>query len=271
MSVKQHGSMGMAGLSLASERDHLRLARCLAGCLLGMVALILLSGCSGYRTYSSGSSSEHIIGSGVLVTREIDASDFDAVEARSAFKVDIYRSESYQVSITADDNVIDNVEATVQGGVLRLAMVPGSYTNATFRAKIGLPSLRSLDLSEATTATVSGFESQEDASFRLSGASKLMGRMEAGAVNLRSGEASVVSLGGTAESLTMDASGASEVNLGDWVADSAAATMKGASRATLNVTGRLDAELREASTLYYVGSPTIGTVSSEQASALKHR
>jgi hypothetical protein len=238
---------------------------------LGLLMVAILVGCSGNPQVAPIPRVDGITGSGRLVTQELPLSGFTGVAARSAFKLDVFQSESYQVEVTADDNVIDHMDVKVTGDRLTLAMTPGSYMSATYRARVGMPSLRSLDLSEASTATVSGFKSVEDVEFSLKGASKLTGRVEAGQVRLSPGEASVVTLGGKAESLTVEASGASEAHLGDWAVGSASVSLREASRATLNVAGRLDADLRAASTLYYVGNPTLGSVSSLEASSLKRR
>lgn len=240
-------------------------------CLLGVLAAVLMVGCSGYSQASPLPGPIGITGSGQLVTRDLSLIGFTGVEARSAFKVDVFQSESYQVSVTADDNIIDRVEVGVTGGRLTLAMSSGSYLNSTYRASIGMPSLRSLDLSEATTATISGFMSADNLEVRLRGASRLTGRVDAGQVRLVSAEASVVTLGGKAESLAVEASGASESNLGDWSVGSATVSLREASKATVNVAGRLDADLRAASTLNYVGNPTLGSVTSLEASSLRRR
>jgi hypothetical protein len=240
-------------------------------CLLGILVVVLAVGCGGNPQAAPVSRAEEITGSGKLVTRELSLSGFTGVEVRSAFKVDVFQSDSYQVLVTADDNIIDRVDAGVTGGRLTLGMSPGSYLSATYRASVGMPGLRSLELSEATTGTVSGFRSSDGLEIRLGGASRLTGRLEAGQVRLVPGEASVVTLGGRAESLTVEGSGASEANLGDWAVGSARVILREASKATVNVAGGLDADLRAASTLNYVGNPTLGSVTSVEASSLRRR
>jgi len=66
-----------------------------------LVALLtsgLLVGCGGM-----------MIGSGDLATEEFNFSDFTRVEVGSAFEVEIVQSDSYRVSITADDNLFDYI------------------------------------------------------------------------------------------------------------------------------------------------------------------
>ena len=62
----------------------------------------LLAGCGGVLT-----------GSGNLKTEEYTF--FTSVEISSAFQFDISQSSSYGVSITADDNVLEQVEVTKEG------------------------------------------------------------------------------------------------------------------------------------------------------------
>lgn len=265
--------IGMAGTSTAGGLGRAAKQVFAGGLrlLLGVFATALLMGCSGDLEAPAVQAGDAVTGSGNLITRELDLGGFTGVESGSAFKVDVYQSNSHVVSITADDNVIDRIQAQVIDDTLTLSLDSGSYYNATYRARIGLPDLRNLSVSEASTATVAGFKSQEAVDFRLDGASSLTGRLESDRVRVVSDGASVVTLGGTTGSLSIEASGASQANLGDWTAGSASAHLKGASKATLNVEGRLDADLRGASTLYYVGNPTLGTITSIEASSLKRR
>jgi len=65
-----------------------------------------------------------------------------------------------------------------------------------------------------------------------------------------------------------DAEGASRVDLRDFTAESADITLIGNSTGTVNVTGKLDAELGGASQLSYIGDPTIGSIKTSGASTL---
>ncbi len=219
---------------------------------------------------SSGSTNLGVAGSGALVTKDLSVRDFSEVEVDSSFKVEITRSESFAVAVTADDNVIDMVDVTQSGQTLRIGLKPGSYNNATYRASISMPDLKRLEMAGASIGTLTGFRPRV-LDLDLSGASQLTGRLEGGQINLAVREASLANLGGSADVVALTASGASHASLGDLAASTGRASLREASTATVNVEDKLDVDLRGASNLYYVGNPSLESVSSVEGSSLRHR
>lgn len=224
----------------------------------------LLAACGGF-------SFGRVIGSGNLVTRDLAFEDFDRLEVGSAFEVDVVQDEAYSVSVTADDNVIDRVNVTKRGQTLQIGLQPGSYGSTSLSAEIHMPSLRGLLLSGASDGTVTGFSSEDDVEFRLSGASNLSGNVEAGDTRMIVSGASSVTLSGAAANLVLEASGASDVDLEEMPVNDAEVKLSGASEAIVNAGGTLDADLSGASTLQYAGSPTLGRVNTSGASELRSR
>jgi len=224
-----------------------------------------------------------ITGSGNLVTDEMDFSDFTIVEVGYAFEVEITQSNSYSVTITADDNLFDYIQVSKTGETLRIGLKPGySYRwPLTLRAEITMPDLYELEFSGATDGTVEGFSSSHKLVLELSGASSLdMVDMSAGDIEIIVSGASTVTgsitaigdaqfdlsgastieLEGTANDLLTLVSGASHLELSDFPVHNANVDLNGASQATINLDGRLDADLSGASHLYYIGEPTLGDI-----------
>jgi hypothetical protein len=83
--------------------------------------------------------------------------------------------------------------------------------------------------------------------------------------------ASSVELKGLASSLAVDGSGASHLRLADLKVGNADVTLSGASDATINLAGSLDADLSGASTLEYIGEPTLGIMDITGASTVKRK
>ena len=196
--------------------------------------------------------------------------DFTEVEVGSAFKVGITRSDNFGVTVTADDNLIDIVDVAKSGQTLRVGLRSGSYNNATYRASVRMPDLRRLQITGASTVTFSGFMSRS-LDLGLSGASQVTGRLEGGQLNLAALEASTATLGGSTDGVALTASGASQASLGDLPARTGRVSLREASTATVNVKDKLDADLRSASNLYYVGNPSLGNVSAVEGSSVRHR
>ncbi len=188
-----------------------------------------------------------LVPSGNLVTEQESFNDFTNVRAGSAFEIVITQSSSFSVSITADDNVIDFIQISKIAETLDIDITPGTSITSgplnqlTLRIEIMMPELYELELSGAAGGVVTGFTSLEEFVLDLSGASRVV-------------------IEGDANDLIFRGSGASNANLSNFPVHNAEVDISGASEATINVDGRLDAEVSGVSTLLYIGDPTLGDI-----------
>ncbi len=252
-----------------------------------LLATLLISGCQGILVTRNGES-----GSGERVTRPFDFTGFTQVDIGNAFRYKITRADTYSISITANDNLFDRIQVVQEGDKIRIGLKSLTRLGSdSMAAEITMPLLREADLSGAASGTISGFRSADrldiDASgasvvelvdisagdFRgdLSGASRITGRLTAGDAEFELSGASILQLEGSAGDLVVDASGASLVKLTDFTVDNANVRLSGASNGTVNPGGRLDADLSGASSLGYIGEPTLGDIDLSDASNLKKR
>jgi len=240
--------------------------------------LLSFSGCLG-----------SISGSAEIRTQEFAFDDFSRIEVGHAFEVDISRSDSYLVIITANDNLYDYLDISKLGDTLRIQMKRNYlYTNTTLRATITLPALDRLELSGASSGTLNGFSSSQpmdfeisgashldiiavaagDTRFEVSGASKVSGSMYIADGDFDISGASTLELSGSADDIFLDVSGASHARLASFPVADADIDASGASHATINASGRLDADISGASHLTYLGSPSLGRINTSGASTI---
>jgi hypothetical protein len=233
----------------------------IASLMVVLVTSVLLVGCGGV-----------LIGSGKLKTQEYAFSDFTKVEVSSAFVFEINQSSSYSISVTADDNVIDKVQVTKEGETLKIGLetIPG-IGPVTLRATVTMPQLSGLDISGASRGTLSDFSSTKNLNITVSGASKVSGDITAGDADFDIDGASTIQLEGAANNMIAKVDGASRFNLGGFIVNDADITFSGASSGTVNLGGKLDANLNGASKLSYIGEPTMGNINTSGASTLSKK
>ena len=233
-----------------------------------------------------------ITGSGNLETREFSNTDFTRLEIGYAFEAEIHQDDIFMVKITLDDNLYQYLNISQSGDTLKITMKPGYvFAKVTQRAVITLPALERLELSGASQADVSGFVSQDSLDFEISGASQmevsdvsspdisiqLSGASQAdGSLTMTNGDfelsgASTLSIEGSARDVSVDASGASRADLSDFPVTNARIDLSGASNSTVNASGELNADLSGASTLHYIGNPTLGDISTSGASTISRK
>ena len=228
-----------------------------------------------------------------VVTRELDFTDFTNVEVGSAFKVEIVRSDSYQVSVTAEARLFNYVDVNKSGNTLKITIKSyHSSMRTTRKLRIAMPVLKKLRMSGASRGTVKGFSSDENfdlnlggastlndidikagkTEFEISGASRVSGNVELGDAEFTLSGSSRVELKGSANRTVLNAWGASKLNLADFTVHDTNINLKGASRATCGeCCGNLALDLSGASRLEYAGEPTIRDIKLSGASTVRKK
>ena len=238
---------------------------------LALAAMLLASlACTLPFDFTFGNGGPLTRGSGNEVTLTPNVSGFDSLDIGHAFEVDIIQSQTYSLVITVDDNIEQYLVVDERGDTLVLGLEDGrAYSDVTLKAQISMPELRSLELSGASDAKFTQFESSDPFDLMASGASEVEGDIEAGDVTIKLSGASDVRMEGEGRDLDLDASGASHVNLEGFAVENATLDLSGSSDVTVSVEGTLDVSASGASDVTYFGNPTLGEISTSGASSIQ--
>lgn len=191
-----------------------------------------------------------VVGSGNLRTQEETLSDFAIVDVGSGFKVNITQATSYKITITADDNLFNYIQVTKTGNTLTIRLQPGlSFQTSTLKAEIAMPDLQEVQFSGGVNGTATGFIMSHDFNAELSGGSTLK-------------------MTGEANNLVAACSGGSSLELSEFAVGNATIEFSGGSQGTINLDGRLDADLSGGSHLFYIGNPVMGDISTSGGSTI---
>jgi Holliday junction resolvase len=225
--------------------------------LLSVVLLVISTGCAVTR----------VEGSGNLTTKTFDFSDFIRVEAANGIQLEISYSSTYNIEITADDNVIEYIEVSKSGNTLRVKPKRNTaFRSATMIAKVAMPHLLQLDLSGGSEAYITEFHSSDDLSVKLSGGSHINGFITPSDITVANANfdlsgGSHVRLTGSADGgVSIYCSGGSHVNLENFSINNADIGLSGGSHATVNVSGTLNVDISGGSEVIYIGNPTMGDI-----------
>jgi hypothetical protein len=226
-----------------------------------------------------------------LVTRKFDIKDFENIEIDCAFIFDITAAESYEIAVTANENLFNLINVNRSGDTLRLSLKPVRFhERPVLEARITLPVLKKLRQSAATRGTISGFKTNTpfelfvsgsssiemdvesgEVRMEISGASNISGSLKAPKVDILLSGASQANMKGQCKNLVLSAWGAAELDLSDFHSETGVIYLKGASEATVKVDKRLDIDLTGASRLEYIGNPDLCEVTLSGASVLNQR
>ena len=201
--------------------------------------------------------------SGVLVTEEYTFTDFSQLSI-GMFDVEIRQGEGYRVLLEMDKNLLDHVQVTQEGEMLRIGLDPSEgyqMEDIHMRAEVTMPGLTGLTMGLVDDGEVTGFQSEDDLVIDL-GQSSLRGEVQAGDLAITAEVGCTVDLSGSAANVTVRAAVDSELDLSELECENAVVTAEVGSQVTVNPTGRLDAEAN-ASQVWYIGDPTLEEIKTE--------
>ncbi len=228
--------------------------------LAAAASVFLISGCSFY------------VGSGVAVETEYDLSGFTSVDARAASVVTIVKGDVFSVTVTSDDNIVENLDLSIAGDTLIISRKPAvSFGNTIFKTEIVMPELNSLEISEASDLNPSGFENSGTLFIDVRGAAKgNISLGSAGNINASVIEAGnlIVSSTGPADDLDIVCSSAAAADFRNCVSDDVSVNITSAGTAWVNLNGNLSGSVVESSKLYYKGTPTASNISVNTAASI---
>ncbi len=194
--------------------------------VLAILALIVLALCIGACSGPLVTSGNALVGSGKFATRDYALNGFTGIQANGGFQVTLTASDTFKVSVTADDNLFDMIDVRKDGSVLVVELKPGSVRSNKLDAAVALPTLASVSLNGGSSVSV--------------------------------GSASP-----KATTLTVNANGGSRADLGSIAADKVSVTLNGGAQANVNAKSSLDYDLNGGSTLRYTGKPTLGSAKAQ--------
>ncbi len=222
---------------------------------------------------------------GPVTSRNYDYTGFTRVEVSSTFEMEIIQSDTWSITIEAQEKLFDNLNVKKSGDTLEINLKWGwgswvsSWGFKRAKARITMPYLEAVTLSGASSGTARGFRSNRGAEIYVSGASSLEIEMEAGAAKIEiSGAshltgslqaaslaaeisgASRATLTGAADDLKVNASGASTAAFEELAAQKVDIELSGASRGTVAVRDSLKINLSGASSLTYSGDPSLEAI-----------
>jgi hypothetical protein len=208
--------------------------------------------------------------SGAAEKKEMQFSDFTAIEVEDGFEVDIVQSDKYNVTIFADKELFKNLEVRHQDDILKIYIDPPySHIISNKTAMIAMPVLKQIDLTMNSKGIISGFQSSEDFIANLTMGSSLSGDIEAESLNCDIASGSSVDLTGAADEMTLNGAGASTAELSKFELTSAKITLTSGSKATVNVSDSMEVDLSLGSNVTYIGDPTITKIDISGGSAMK--
>jgi hypothetical protein len=242
--------VGVIGSSLIFKGRNREVSEVAGGIFGGLILAVVFSSVFGFNSLLPFGI--NIGGSGNVVDKAFDISDFTIVEVSDGFNVNVVNGPQYKVTLSVDENIVDYLSVYKSGNKLMIGLKPGGYTNVNLRADIVMPSFNGVTLHDGSHCVVNGLNSDNDAEVTLT-------------------DGSGVTMSGSVGNLRVDATDGSQVNLSSLHAKDASVRFSSGSHGSVYATGRLDVDLRDGSHLDYYGNPTLGNIRTSGGASLTPR
>lgn len=199
-----------------------------------------------------------VVGSGRLTSRLIGLSGVSSLVVGAGFVVRLGTGVPEQARITMDDNLTDQVQATVTGGELRLGLAPGAHVrNATLTAEITVARMDRLATSGVSRVVLASAPAGPALHLIATGTSEVTGPIRVDRLQVTASGAATLALSGQARDLYLSGAGTSRLLLADLVVRNLDAVLSGTSHATVTVSDTLAAQTTGVSVLRYRGTPRV--------------
>lgn len=217
---------------------------------------------------------ERVKGSGVIITRTMEAPAFEKIDAARAVKVIISESAD-KITVAADDNLMEYVVVKAKGNTLTVTMDKKVNNISNADITVTVPAngqITALDASSAaqirSEAVLKADKFSADASsaakiavavnattcsLSASSASKIEADVTATICTIEASSAAKIDLEGSARECRIDLSSASKLSAEDFEVVDCTVDTSSAAKARVHCTGRLNASASSGSSIRYSG------------------
>ena len=179
-----------------------------------------------------------IVGSGNVITESRTLDPFDEIEIRSVIDANIIFGISPELTVTADDNIIDLVSTEVNQNKLIVTLPDGEYEDITVIINSTNPDIQSISATGVNNISVSGFQNLDQLDVNITG----VGNLE---------------MVGSAELLNVNNSGSTNVFGFDFIAKTCNINLSGVGNIQITVTDLLTGSLTGVGNIFYKGNPQV--------------
>jgi hypothetical protein len=211
---------------------------------------------------------DRVHGTGNVVTKSRDFSNFTGVSVSSALSLYVKQDSAYSVKVEVDDNLQQYIEISQSNGILHIRQRNNTSLDATagrISIYVSAPEFKYLEVSGASSIIgENSLTSSSGIEIQLTGASNGQLELKAPVVKADVSGASKITLRGQTKDLSLDGSGASQIKGFDLLSETTTVEVSGASTAEVFGSVKINATASGASNVRCKGK---GEISKDESGA----
>jgi hypothetical protein len=196
-------------------------------------------------------------GNGKIAKQQREISSFHALSVKGAYDVYLKNSIEESLTVEADENLMDLISSEVVDSVLIIKNLKTFLRSKKMKLTVCYRDLRSLDLAGATVIKGDPDLMFKDIALSISGAGKVNLDLFCRQLNATISGGADMDFAGKASSVTINMSGAGNINTLNLEADNYKIDISGFGKAKVNVINSLEVNISGAGKIGYKGNPTI--------------
>lgn len=224
--------------------------------ILAVITTLLVSSCSFTDKNGSFFGSEHVSGSGNVVTQNRDVTqNFSYISAKNGLRVYVEQGSKTSITVEADDNLQEHIITEIEDDELVI------YTDANIdnaeakRITVTLPEIKGLAASSSALLKSNSVLKSETLNLSTSSGSNLNVAVEANNVTCESSSGSRMTVQGNTAELTTDSSSGSNLDAKGLTAKYVTSESSSGSHVAINPSKSLEAKASSGSHISYKNVP----------------
>jgi hypothetical protein len=210
-------------------------------------------------------------GSGKIISQVRNVGNFKSLSAATSVNVDVTVGSTYEVTVEADDNVIEFVKTEVVGGTLKVRYADNTnLRNATVTVHVIVPTLEKLMASSSASITVDGIlSSTQKIDFDVSSSADINATVDAPQIEADANSSGDITLKGKTQNLKVKVSSSGEINAEDLLSENTTAEASSSGTAHVHASVKLDGKANSSGTIKYKGGAAVTKSESSSGSVEK--
>jgi hypothetical protein len=193
-------------------------------------------------------------------TEQRSVSDFTGVEVAGPFQVTVQQGSSYQISVTADDNLLPYIETEKNGQTLEIREKDNFNLRGTkgLQVVIQMPTVRNLSLAgSGILSSASTLKSDGKIDLDIAGSGKIQAELDAPEISMDIAGSGSATLSGQTRKMGISISGSGDCLSEALKSENCNVSIAGSGTAKIYASQTLDVSIGGSGDVYYAGQPKI--------------
>ncbi len=212
-----------------------------------------------------------IRGSGNIITQKRTVGNFKGLSAATSIEVDVKIGSTYEVTVEADDNVVDYIKTEVVGGTLKIRYADNtSLRNANVTVHITVPTLEKLSASSSAKIVVDGIlTNTSKIEFDASSSAEIEATVDAPQIAADANSSADITLKGKTQNFKVEVSSSADINAEDLLTENTTAEASSSGTAHVHASIKLDGKATSSGLVKYRGGAAVTKSESSSGSVEK--